>query len=86
MIYLLPILLLVGCRTTAAATSTTPSIACPQPRLSLASGVGFEEPTDSNHIRYAKKGCIKYYGKGACLIHLLKTGERSYRATCRRAK
>lgn len=38
------------------------------------------------HAGYARAGCIRHYGEGACLIRLTYLGERSYHATCRRAK
>lgn len=32
----------------------------------------------------ARRGCIRYYGEGACLVSMTKTGKDSYYAICRR--
>lgn len=36
------------------------------------------------HMLYALKGCEKYYGKGACLVRLVRVSPRNYHAVCRR--
>lgn len=39
---------------------------------------------DDKVILEAQSGCIQHYGKDSCLVRLIKSGEKSYRAVCRK--
>lgn len=73
-----------GCRTVAPSTSRTAVSSCPEPEVIVPAGLGLSE-VDVEHVGYARKGCEKHFGAGACLIKFIRLeGERNYHAICRR--
>jgi len=50
----------------------------------ITSYVGDFTEEDKPHVDLARKGCIRNYGEGACLIRITKTARLSYQAICRR--
>lgn len=55
---------------------------CPLVAATAAAGTGEIDPV---RMEEAKKGCIRHYGPGACLVQFVKVGPEDYRAICRRA-
>jgi hypothetical protein len=82
--YLLLAVLLVGCTTTSPSKMLAPQMdrKCDAPEIISKDPV---DNTDKQHMGYAQKGCVKYYGEGACLVKLIKKGERNYYAVCRKS-
>lgn len=60
--------------------------ACPFVRMELREDSEPDRKVDEQHQRDAERGCVKYYGTGACLTRFIKTADRSYQAVCRRAR
>jgi hypothetical protein len=81
--YLLLTVLLAGCTTTSPSKMLAPQVqaSCPLPEIISQEPV---DDVDREHAQVAQKGCKKYYGEGACLVKLIKKGERNYYAICKR--
>lgn len=59
-------------------------VECAPPRIELASGVVWDVREDAPRLLEAERGCIRYYGKGACLTVFYKKSRLNYHAICRR--
>jgi hypothetical protein len=82
--YLLTVLL-AGCTTASPSKMLAPQMdrKCDAPEILSQQSV---DEVDREHAVHAQRGCIKFYGEGACLVKLIKKGERNYYAICRRQK
>lgn len=65
-------------------TPVESGVECAPPRIELASGVVWDVREDAPRLLEAERGCIRYYGKGACLTVFYKKSRLNYHAICRR--
>ena len=63
---------------------TMPLNVCTVPKIEYKPGTYADTELDTAHLKSGQVGCVKYYGSGSCLVRLIKSGERSYQAVCRR--